>query len=131
MKALKKVKYKDLNSKQKERYNFHKIAAILAEYGYSSIKLDDDYNGADFIALHIDGSVVKVQLKARLTFDKKYIGKTLYVAFPYKGNWYLYNHDSLLKNFKSLQKTKSWSKGTYSYKTLSAKSLVKLEKYKL
>ena len=52
---LTQIKYNDLNSRQRERYNFQKIAGLLADYGFSSIKLDDDWQGADFLAQHIDG----------------------------------------------------------------------------
>ena len=61
---MQKIEYKDLNSRQQENYNFHKIAADLAEYGYSCMWLNDDWQGADFIANHIDGDTfLKVQLK--------------------------------------------------------------------
>lgn len=67
------INYNQLNSRQKERYNFQKIAGLLADYGYSCIKLDDDWQAADFIARYIDGSYINIQLKARLTFSKKYL----------------------------------------------------------
>ena len=94
------IRYDDLNSRQQERYNFQNIAGLLADYGFSSIKLDDDWQGADFLAQHIDGfNFIKVQLKGRLTFDKKYIGKNIFIAFPYLKSWYLFNHDELLDLF--------------------------------
>jgi hypothetical protein len=55
---LKKIQYKDLNSKQKEIYNFQKVAAILAAYGFNCIKLADDWQGADFLAYHKDGGQI-------------------------------------------------------------------------
>ena len=62
-----------LNPKQKEIYNFQKIAAALADYGFNCIKLQDDWLGADFLAYHKDGSqTLRVQLKGRVTIDKKY-----------------------------------------------------------
>lgn len=48
---LTKLSYKDLNSKEKENYNYHKVAAALAEYGYDSMRLNNDWQGADFIAV--------------------------------------------------------------------------------
>ena len=69
---LKKIKYTDLNSKQKEVFNFQKVAGKLSDYGYNCIKLADDWQGADFLAYHKDGSgTLKVQLKARLALSKK------------------------------------------------------------
>ena len=38
-----KVNYDNLNSKQKELFNFQKIAATLADYGFNCIKLADDW----------------------------------------------------------------------------------------
>ena len=76
---LKLISYKKLNSRQKERYNFQKIADLLADYGYACIKLDDDWQSADFLAQHINGSFFKVQLKGRLTFSTKYQDKEIFV----------------------------------------------------
>ena len=68
---LRKIKYTDLNSKQKEVFNFQKVAGKLSDYGYNCIKLADDWQGADFLAYHKDGSgTLKVQLKVRLALSK-------------------------------------------------------------
>lgn len=75
-----KIDYNQLNSKQKENYNYHKVASALADYGYDSMRLNNDWQGADFIAVNGD-NMIKVQLKGRFTLDKKYIGKDIYVAF--------------------------------------------------
>ena len=134
---LKHINYRELNGRQKERYNFQKIAGLLADYGYSSIKLDDDWQGADFIAQHINGSTfLKVQLKGRLTFDKKYIEKEIAITFPYKNQWYLFAHDELLKmfseEFPSMLESSSWEhEGCYSWGTLSPQILKLLEPYRL
>jgi hypothetical protein len=94
---LKKIEYATLNGRQKENYNFQKISAVLADYGLVTIRLSDDWNGADFLPLHIDGKrTLKVQLKSRITFEEKYCGKDISVCFPNGGNWYLYPHDELL-----------------------------------
>ena len=45
---LEKIKYKDLTPRQQEQYNFQKVAAKLADYGFNCIKLTDDWHGADF-----------------------------------------------------------------------------------
>src|SRR3990170_5450972 len=98
MTRLKRITYSDLNPKQKEVYNFHKVAAILADYGFNCIKLTDDWQGADFLAYHKDRlNTLKVQLKSRLAIDKKYKDKELFVAFPLNGHWYLVEHDTLIK----------------------------------
>lgn len=124
MAKMRKVLYKNLNSRQQENYNFQKVSAHLADYGFNCLRLSDDWNGADFIACHIDGiKFLKVQLKGRLTFDKKYFQRDIHIAFNDAGTWYLYPHDELLGLFLSMGKltgTKSWDDdGGYSWGTLS------------
>ena len=128
---LHRVKYAGLNSKQKEIYNFHKVAALLADYGFNCMKLSDDWQGADFLAYHKDGNdTLKVQLKSRLTIDKKYIGKGLYVAFPANSAWCLIEHDTLVDLVRELTNwlnTESWrKKGTYHSLSPSAALLARL-----
>jgi len=58
--------YTRRNARQKENFNFQKISAVLADYGFVTMRLSDDLQGADFIALHIDGeTVLRVQLPHR------------------------------------------------------------------
>ena len=93
------IEYNALNSRQQENYNFQKVAALLADYGYNCLRLSDDWQGADFIACHMDGETfLKVQLKGRLTIDKKYIGKGIHIAFLLQGVCYVYPHDVFLED---------------------------------
>jgi hypothetical protein len=131
------VHYEQLNSRQQENYNFHHAAAVLAEYGYTSIRLSDDWNGADFIALHTDGHDLRIQLKGRLYIDKKYIGKNLWIAFVdhTSGDVYIYEHDYMvqivLKN-TNVENTDSWTlKGAYGWKTLSKEIRSLIEPFRL
>lgn len=131
-----KVEYNQLNARQKENYNFQKVSAVLADYGYTTIKLSDDWNGADFIALHKDGAhELKVQLKGRLTFATKYSGKDLFICFPEGEDWYLVPHDEVLHKFLDsgfMKGTTSWEKeGVYSWTKLSAQAKLLLAHYKL
>ncbi|HEY8872528.1 MAG TPA: hypothetical protein VIM52_05830 [Stellaceae bacterium] len=104
---LRKVDYQSLNGKQKEMFNFHKLAGILGDYGFSCIKLSDDWLGGDFLACHINGfDIMKVQLKSRLTIDRKYSGKNVFIAFPANHHWYLVEHDILVQ--KVTQNSPSW-----------------------
>jgi hypothetical protein len=65
---LAKIQYSTLNSRQKEIFNFQKVAGLLADYGFHCIQLSDDWHGADFLAYHKDGvETLRVQLKSRLS----------------------------------------------------------------
>jgi hypothetical protein len=114
--------YVRLNPRQKENHNFQKISAVLASYGFSTIRLSDDWKGADFLALHADGHLVlRVQLKPRLFFKKEYRKKNLWMCFPEDNGAYLFPHDrvlaKLLKQGRIINRTDSWdSRGTYSIK---------------
>ncbi|MFV1883455.1 MAG: hypothetical protein ACMZ7B_03085 [Balneola sp.] len=116
---LKKIDYKDLNARQKEIYNFQKVAAVLADYGFNCIKLTDDWQDADFLAYHKDGKeTLRIQLKARLTIKETYQRKNLYITFPIKDKWYLIEHDELVKYVRihtNWLNTTSWlDRGIYS-----------------
>lgn len=112
--ALQKIDYAKLNSRQKETYNFHKVAARLAEYGYNSILLSDDWLGADFIAYHNDGErFYRIQLKGRMTIDRKYIGRDLYIAFIHDDQVFVYPHDEMAERIDAagrINDSDSWSK---------------------
>ena len=115
------IDYNKLTAKQKEIYNFQKVAALLADYGFNCVKLDDDWQGADFLAYHKDGSTtLNVQLKGRATICKKYEGKGLHVAFPARGRgeWYLLLHDDLVRiagETTNWLRTKSWKRDDGQY----------------
>ena len=105
---LTKINYSDLNSKQKENYNFHKVASALADYGYNSMRLNDDWQGADFIAINGD-DMIKVQLKGRFTVDKKYIGKEIFIAFIENDIIKLYSHDEAVDMLTdNIKQSDSW-----------------------
>ena len=111
-----KIDYDDLNSKEKENHNYHKIAASLADYGYDSMRLNNDWEGADFIAIR-ENKILKIQLKGRFTIDKKYIGKDIFISFLEEGKIKIYNHDDALKLIsKNIKNSKSWNEvGNYSW----------------
>jgi hypothetical protein len=128
------INYNKLNSRQKENYNYQKISALLADYGFVTLRLNDDWQGADFIAYHIDGkTILKVQLKGRLTFGKKYMEQDIYIAFPNNGIWYLFPHDELLeKVLPDIEHTVSWSvRHGYSFPYLDKKNMALLNPYKI
>jgi hypothetical protein len=133
---LEKIQYSTLNAKQKEAYNFQKLSGILADYGFVTIRLSNDWQSADFIAQHIDGTrFLKVQLKGRLYFSKAYEGKDIYVAFPDGGAWYLYPHDealSLILNKTNIASTRSWMEGgVYHFPEISVDIRAIMEDYRI
>jgi len=133
---LEKVKYSDLNSRQKEIFNFQKVAGLLADYGFNCIKLTDDWQGADFLAYHKDGSnTLKVQLKSRISIAQKYVGKSLFMAFPIHQDWYLVEHDELVtmvQRYTTWLTSESWlQRGAYSSDNPNDKLTAALSEAKL
>ena len=130
---LQPIEYQSLNSKAQETYNFHKMAAILADYGYNCLWLNNDWNGADCIAIHIDGvSDFKIQLKGGIAFAQKYRAKNLYIAFFEQGDLYIYPHDLVLAQVEHDISDKKWlEKGTYFQTKISKKFEGVLKAYKI
>ena len=132
-----KIAYAGLNARQKENYNFQKVAARLADYGFNCLRLTDDWQGADFIACHIDGQTfLKVQLKGRLLIDKKYVGKGIHIAFLADETCYLYPHDEILAEIQALgvmnEDSERWSTaGIRHWPQLPAWAVSRREKYKI
>ena len=131
---FKRIQYEQLNSRQKENFNFQKVAAELADYGFNCMWLNDDWQGADFIACHIDGNkFIKVQLKGRLTIDQKYSGKDIHIAFNQNGKWFIYPHDVLrdeLLNLGLMKGSKSWDEsGGFSWPNIPKHILEHMEQY--
>lgn len=136
--TFQKIKYSNLNAKQKEIYNFQKLSSILADYGFHCHKLSDDWNGADFIAQHFESKeTIYVQLKSRITIDKKYDQSPLdiWIAFPSDGNWYLLPHSELKKSILSIAPSwferNSWQENGKVSTKRSVKITQALDKWKL
>jgi hypothetical protein len=135
------VPYEDLSPAQQENYNYHKVSARLADFGYTTIRLHDDFEGADFLAKHVEKEkLLKVQLKGRLTFDKKYVRRDgedqIYIAFREGRDWYVYPHDDVFDEVTSqldiIEDTKSWrEKGTYHIGSLTDEQRAILAPYRL
>ena len=104
------------------------------DYGFNCIKLTDDWLGADFLAHHFDGNTtLKVQLKARLTIDSKYVGQDLWMNCPSAGTWYLVPHDRLVEvigETTNWLNTSSWKEnGLYSSANPSPRLLQQLRPF--
>ena len=132
---MERVDYSELNARQQENYNFFKLAAKLSDYGFYSHRLTDDWNGADLIATHLDGKrFLKVQLKGRLTLDRRYRGKDIFIAFRVQEDWYMYPHDEmvdLLNSVTNYQNTQSWEQGSYAWPTIPNSAREILHRFRL
>ena len=136
---FKRVAYKSLNARQKENFNFQKVSGVLADYGYVTLRLSDDWQGADFIAYHVDGeSFLRVQLKGRLTVDTKYKNKEIWICFndlKDRKVRYLFPHDDFLRwalENLNIGDTPSWNvRGFYHWPSLSKQILSWLSDFAL
>lgn len=130
-----KINYGDLNARAKENYNAAKLCALLADYGYTCMRLSDDWQYADLIAIGIEGDHLAIQLKARPGVFTKYVGKNLLMGFPIRGEWYLIDHDELCQRFEeaipNFRNTKSWAEGHYRLPAPNKKIIAALQPYKL
>jgi hypothetical protein len=116
LKKYKKISYQSLSSSMKESYNFQKASAVLADYGFVTNLLSYDWMGADFLAQHLDGDWLKVQLKGRITIDPKYENKEIFIMFQDKRSnyWYLYSHDNFLNYCRENHPNKVFSTKGFS-----------------
>lgn len=137
MSQFERISYGDLNSRDKENYNFHKIAARLADYGFNCLRLTDDSQGADFIARHVDGvSFLKFQIKGRMWIERKYLGKEIHIAFINGDDAYLYYHDQLAEyveaNGHVSESNVAWhAQGIHHWPTLPAWAIDFLKDFKI
>jgi len=129
---LEHVRYEALTAREQENYNFQKLASRLADYGYNCLRLSADWQGADLIALRIDDTFIKVQLKSRLSVDRKYNGKEMYIAFRQNHQWYVYPHDKLqheLLEMGLMSGTEWKEKGIYTRGVLSNRLTEHMKQY--
>lgn len=130
------IKYNELNARQKENYNFHKIAGLLADYGYNCLRLNDDWQGADLIAVHVDGEIfLRIQVKGRFVLEKKYERRNIHIAFLAGNDCYVYPHDEVLGHVLDrgeINETSSWrNNGLYSWPSLPKWAREILSAYKV
>ena len=122
-----KINYLHLDSKAKESYNFAKIAAILADYGYESLWLNNDSNGADFLANHATHTL-RLQLKGAIAFAEKYKYKDIYIVFKYEDGLWLYEHDTFLLEMPKKSQEYVKEHGYWSYNQIGPTMLERLER---
>jgi len=129
----KKIEYEKLHTRMQESYNFQKASAVLADYGFVTNLLKYDWMGADFLAQHVDGDWLKVQLKGRLTAAPIYEGKSIFIMFEDKETkvWYLYPHDQLTAYCQEVHSERTFSKKGFSTGRLSKWQLNWLNNFKI
>lgn len=140
--GIKEIDLNNLTSKEKELYNYSRLIAVLAKYGLETHRVINDTNGADIIAYRAprkdEGShttTLKIQLKSRFSYNKKYDHEDLYIAFPDGNDWYLIPQESISEDKELLPEkwrtSESWKAGNYHVAQLSKELKTKLERYKI
>jgi hypothetical protein len=64
--------------------------------------MSDEWQGTHVLACQVNGNtLLRVQLKDRLSIDEKYLGRGIYIAFPLgeSKDWYLFPHDEVYRYF--------------------------------
>ena len=138
------VDYSKINARQKEWLNFTHISAILADYGFVTHRLFDDWNGADFLAERKGEDPLRIQLKSRLWVNTKYRDQKLCICFRDRNSnrWYLFGHDDFLEwalTNLEIGRTAGWSdaddfrlaSGAYSWPGISQRIQKWLEVYEI
>lgn len=110
--AFQKVRFADLSDRLKRNFNYQKVSAVLADYGFATFWISED--GADFLAIHKDGgvrSVRKVLIKEWITIADECRGKDIWIAAPHARGWFIYPHDAMLELIEAVEPFKcaaSW-----------------------
>lgn len=131
------VNYTQLNDRQQEIANFAEISWRLSKFGWSCTRLTDDWGQADFLAQHIGGRSICVQLKSRLWLQRQYLGKNLWLGFKDENwNWYLGLHDelaSVISQVAPFMHSASWGKdgGGYSWSNTPKAIVAALMPYRI
>jgi hypothetical protein len=125
---------KKLNGRSVEMTNRMNLIKVAFDEGYVAyLPVVDE--GIDLILLREQPYDMKlVQLKSRWTIDKKYLGRSIWIAFPDgEESWYLAPHDEVVDLAKELgfaDGSRSWDeKGGYSRGTLNKVLRDRMGKY--
>lgn len=128
-------------SQVREVINRNVVVSLALQQGFNAYLPVYD-GGVDFI-LHREAQAGraetstdtrKVQLKGRLTIDKKYENRDIWIAFPVSLDWYLVPHDEIVAladvHTKAL-KTISWNEGgLYSWPKPPNAIMAQCEQYR-
>lgn len=140
--GIREIEHDDLTNKEIELYNYSRLVAVLAKYGLETHRVINDANGADIIAYRAprksEGThavILKIQLKSRFSYNKKYDHEDLYIAFPDGDDWYLIPQESISEDKELVPEkwrtSESWKAGNYHVAQLTKSLRTKLERYKI
>ena len=119
-----------LTSDAIEVVNRNALITVALHQGYN-VYLPVYDNGIDMILLNeASGDIKLVQLKGRWTINKKYIGRSIWIAFPDRGSWYVAPHDEMVRLGERHTTTDSWVRGEYSKSPLSRLDRQELAAYR-
>src|ERR1700737_4434973 len=95
-----------------EAANRAEATVLLIRAGYRVYRPEADCYGEDLILRTPSGKPRAVQLKSRMTVDRKYLGISLWMLFPstkfsagVRREWFLVPHDELYKLMKKWHPT--------------------------
>jgi hypothetical protein len=110
----------EFSSQSKEVENRYAFSGYFLRAGFIPYLPEYDA-GVDLILYRErDDLLLKVQLKARWSVDRKYFGRDIWMAFPdrvydQETAWYLVPHDLMVVHAQAKHsKSESWQRGAYS-----------------
>src|SRR5262249_6271052 len=93
---------KEPTANEIEAANRAEATALLIRAGYRVYRPEADCYGEDLVLRTPGGKLLAVQLKSRMTVNRKYWRKSLWMLFPktkfkdgVRRGWFLVRHDSL------------------------------------
>ena len=105
----------------RELESLYELLPYFLRAGFTPFLPEFD-SGVDFIAYRekrineVHDLLIKVQLKSRWTIDRKYLGRSIAIAFKDSGWWYVIPHDNMVSVAETAgyTATGSWERGNYS-----------------
>lgn len=120
-------------SQVREVINRNSLVSLALANGYNAFLPVYD-GGIDFILYNeATGDTKLIQLKGRWMIDRKYFGRSIWLAFHDDGCWYVAPHDEMVKHAEVYGYTKSasWTDGgAYSVKALTKQMRIDLQTYR-
>ena len=108
------------------------IQARLLELGWMTYNPSADVGGVDWIMINLETSELKkIQQKGRITIDKKYLNKEIWIATIIQNQVFIFPHDYILEteSGKKAKLTTSWEKGHYNWPKPPKSLLNDLQQY--